>query len=47
MRQPFSDYEGLYGKWSIDKNGDTTLRLVTAHQIVDGQFKFVKRLDHP
>ncbi|MBI2439661.1 MAG: branched-chain amino acid ABC transporter substrate-binding protein [Candidatus Moranbacteria bacterium] len=38
------DYEGLFGKWSFDQNGDTTLSLVSGNVVRDGKFVFEKLL---
>lgn len=35
------DFEGLLGKWSFDKNGDTTLGDYTVYQVTDGKWKFI------
>lgn len=38
------DYDGLFGKWSFDKNGDTTLNLVSGNKVVNKAFVFEKLL---
>lgn len=38
------DYDGAIGKWSFDKNGDTTATTLSISRVVDGDFKFVKLL---
>jgi branched-chain amino acid transport system substrate-binding protein len=39
------DYDGLFGKWSFDQNGDTTLTLVSGNIVKDGEFAFDKVLN--
>lgn len=39
------DYNGLFGTWSFDQNGDTTLKLISGNTVKDGQFVFEKVLD--
>lgn len=39
------DYDGLFGKWSFDQNGDTTLTLVSGNIVKDGKFVFDKVLN--
>ncbi len=36
--------QGALGKWSVDANGDTTLKTVSGNRIHDGKFEFVKLL---
>jgi branched-chain amino acid transport system substrate-binding protein len=38
------DYVGVLGTWSFDENGDTTNKLFSGTQVVDGKFTFVKVL---
>lgn len=35
------NFEGVLGKWSFDKNGDTTLRTMSGNTVKDGKFAFV------
>jgi branched-chain amino acid transport system substrate-binding protein len=35
------DFEGAAGKWSFDKNGDTTLTDYSVYQVKDGKWNFV------
>jgi branched-chain amino acid transport system substrate-binding protein len=35
------DFEGAAGKWSFDKNGDTTLTDYSVYQVKDGRWEFV------
>lgn len=39
------DYDGLFGKWSFDTNGDTTLTLVSGYIVREGKFVFDKILN--
>ena len=34
------DFDGLLGRWSVDANGDTTLRQLSVYAVRDGQFVF-------
>ncbi|HEX7897738.1 MAG TPA: branched-chain amino acid ABC transporter substrate-binding protein [Planctomycetota bacterium] len=34
-------FDGVLGKWSFDKNGDTTLRTMSGNTVKDGKFAFV------
>lgn len=36
------DFEGALGRWSFDKNGDTTLTTMSVSKVHDGKFQFVK-----
>ena len=36
------DFEGLRGRWSFDKNGDTTLTDHSVYQVKDGKWTFVR-----
>ena len=38
------NYEGIFGTWSFDRNGDTTLILISGNKVVDGSFVFEKAL---
>ena len=38
------DFDGLLGKWSVDKNGDTTITTMSGQQIKSGKFEFVSTL---
>ncbi len=38
------DYEGVFGTWSFDENGDTTLTLISGNTVKDGEFVFDKVL---
>lgn len=38
------DFDGALGKWSFDKNGDTTIKVITGNTVKDGKFEFVKLL---
>jgi len=38
------NFEGALGKWSFDKNGDTTMRTLTVNTVKDGKFEFVEVL---
>ena len=38
------DFDGALGKWSLDENGDTTLRTMSGNTVENGQFKFNKLL---
>ncbi len=38
------DFDGALGKWSVDANGDTTLRTMSGNTVKDGDFSFVKLL---
>lgn len=33
-------YDGIFGQWSFDENGDTTLGLITANRVMNGKFVF-------
>jgi branched-chain amino acid transport system substrate-binding protein len=35
------NFDGLLGKWSFDRNGDTTLRTMSGNTVKDGKFAFV------
>ena len=35
------NFDGLLGKWSFDRNGDTTLRTMSGNTVKDGKFTFV------
>jgi len=36
------DFDGVLGKWSFDKNGDTTRRTVAIYAVREGKFEFVE-----
>jgi branched-chain amino acid transport system substrate-binding protein len=36
------DFDGALGKWSFDKNGDTTSTMLSVSEVKDGDFKFVE-----
>ena len=36
------DWDGVLGKWSFDKNGDTSLTAMSINQVKDGKFTFLK-----
>lgn len=38
------DFEGVTGKWSFDKNGDTTLTNFPVHQVKDGKWNLVMQI---
>lgn len=38
------DFAGVLGTWSFDANGDTSNKLFSVSQVVNGEFKFVKVL---
>jgi branched-chain amino acid transport system substrate-binding protein len=38
------DFDGALGKWSFDKNGDTTASQLSGSIVVDGDFKFERIL---
>jgi branched-chain amino acid transport system substrate-binding protein len=38
------DFPGALGTWSFDKNGDTTLKVLSGNTVKDGKFEFVKLL---
>lgn len=38
------DFEGVLGTWSFDENGDTSNKLFSGSQVVDGEFTFVQVL---
>lgn len=38
------DYDGLFGTWSFDQNGDTTLTIISGNMVKDGAFVFEKLL---
>lgn len=40
-----TDYQGLLGTWSFDKQGDTTLTSMSGFKVVKGDFKFTKALE--
>ncbi len=42
--QATKDYEGALGTWSFDKNGDTTLKIMSGNTVKNGKFEFVKIL---
>lgn len=37
-------FDGALGRWSFDKNGDTTLRTMSGNTVKDGKFEFVTLL---
>ena len=38
------NYDGLFGTWSFDENGDTTLKVVSGNKVINGEFVFQKLL---
>lgn len=38
------DMQGALGLWSIDENGDTTLKVLSGNTVKDGKFEFVRIL---
>ena len=38
------DFDGLLGKWSIDANGDTSIKIMSGNTVKNGEFSFVKIL---
>ena len=38
------DYDGLFGTWSFDKNGDTTLNAISGNVVINKTFVFEKLL---
>ena len=34
------DYDGLFGTWSFDENGDTTLKAMSANIVINGEYVF-------
>jgi len=45
--QETKNFDGLFSQWSFDRNGDTTLTLMSGNVIRDGKFEFVKKLLAP
>ena len=41
------NFAGLFGLWSFDERGDTTLKLMSGNVVRDGEFEFVKTLQVP
>lgn len=41
------DYEGLFGKWSFNVKGDTTLKLMSGNVVRNGAFEYLKTLRAP
>ena len=41
------DFDGALGKWSVDANGDTTMKVLSGNTVKDGKFEFVKLLGQP
>jgi hypothetical protein len=39
-----TDFSSVIGKFSIDKNGDTTLTTMSGSQVKNGKFEFVTLL---
>lgn len=39
-----NDYEGVFGTWNFDGNGDTSLSLISGMTVIDGKFVFMKML---
>lgn len=39
-----TDYDGLFGVWSFDQNGDTTLSVISGNRVQGGKFVFYKLL---
>jgi len=38
------DFDGALGKWSFDKNGDTSLTTISVNIVKDGKFQFFRKL---
>ncbi len=38
------NYDGLFGTWSFDENGDTTLKIVSGNKVINGEFVFQELL---
>ncbi len=38
------DFDGALGKWSVDANGDTTMKVLSGNTVKDGKFEFVRLL---
>lgn len=41
------DFNGIFGTWSFDENGDTTLKIISGNVIRDGLFEYIKTLNLP
>lgn len=41
------NFDGLFGPWSFDQNGDTTLIIISGNQVHQGKFQFVEKLSSP
>ncbi|MEK6258604.1 MAG: branched-chain amino acid ABC transporter substrate-binding protein [Planctomycetota bacterium] len=41
------DFDGALGKWSVDANGDTTMKVLSGNTVKDGKFEFVRLLGQP
>lgn len=39
------DFDGVLGKWSFDKNGDTTLKIMSGNVVKEGKWEFVTQLE--
>lgn len=39
------DFEGVLGKWNFDRNGDTTMQVMSGNIVKDGKFKHGKTLE--
>ena len=40
----FPRFSGVFGSWSFDRQGDTSLKLISGHVVRDGKFEFVDQL---
>ncbi len=40
-------FDGLFGSWSFDENGDTSLALISGNVVVSGKFEYVDTLAVP
>ena len=38
------NFDGALGKWSFDKNGDTTMKRMSGNTVRNGKFEFVEEL---
>ncbi|HEY1015446.1 MAG TPA: branched-chain amino acid ABC transporter substrate-binding protein, partial [Herpetosiphonaceae bacterium] len=38
------NFGGLLGPWDFDANGDTTLTMMSGHQVKGGTFEFVRHV---
>lgn len=39
------DFDGILGKWSFDKNGDTTLNTFTVYQIKGSRLQYIQQVN--